>query len=90
MGVSLGWERYAGDEGAVIGLDHYGASAPAGTIFKEFGFTTERVVDVARSVVRDGFSGRVPTLHNPHGSHPTVGEGDSGTDRTASSDPGHD
>jgi transketolase len=66
MGVSLGWERYAGDEGAVIGLDHFGASAPAGTILKEFGFTVERVADVARQVVREGFSGRVPTLHNPH------------------------
>jgi transketolase len=66
MGVSLGWERYAGDEGAVIGLDHFGASAPAGTIFTAFGFTTDRVVDVARRVVREGLRGRVPTLHNPH------------------------
>jgi transketolase len=66
MGVSLGWERYAGDEGAVIGLDHFGASAPAGTIFTAFGFTTDRVVEVATKVVREGFSGRVPTLHNPH------------------------
>src|SRR3954454_19085161 len=34
VGVSLGWERWVGDEGAIIGLDHYGASAPAGTIFE--------------------------------------------------------
>ncbi len=39
IGVSLGWERWVGDEGAIIGLDHYGASAPAGTIFEHFGFT---------------------------------------------------
>ena len=47
VGVSLGWERWVGDEGAIIGLDHFGASAPAGTIFEHFGFTAERVTDVA-------------------------------------------
>ena len=31
-GATLGWERYAGDDGAILGIDHYGASAPAGTI----------------------------------------------------------
>ncbi len=67
MGVSLGWERYAGDEGAIIGIDHFGASAPAGTILKEFGFTVERVADVARRVVREGLRGRQATLHVPHG-----------------------
>ena len=54
IGVSLGWERWVGDEGAIIGLDHYGASAPAGTIFEHFGFTADRVADVGRKVVRDG------------------------------------
>jgi transketolase len=34
IGVSLGWERWVGDGGAIIGLDHFGASAPAGTIFE--------------------------------------------------------
>ncbi len=65
-GVSLGWERWAGDEGAIIGIDHFGASAPAGTIFREFGFTAERVADAGRAVVRDGLRGRLPTLHSPH------------------------
>jgi hypothetical protein len=51
-GVSLGWERWVGDEGAIVGLDHFGASAPAGTVFKEFGFTVERVTDVAKRVLR--------------------------------------
>ena len=41
IGVSLGWERWVGDEGAIIGLDHFGASAPAGTIFEHFGFTAD-------------------------------------------------
>ncbi len=67
MGISLGWERYAGDEGAIIGIDHFGASAPAGTILREFGFTVDRVADVARRVMRDGLRGRQATLHAPHG-----------------------
>ena len=60
--MSLGWERWVGDEGAIIGLDHFGASAPAGTIFEHFGFTADRVTDVARKVARDGLRGRIPTL----------------------------
>jgi transketolase len=66
-GVPLGWERYAGDEGAIIAIDHFGASAPAATIFEAFGFTVDRVTDVARRVVRDGLRGRQATLHSPHG-----------------------
>jgi len=95
-GVSLGWERWVGDEGAIIGLDHYGASAPAGTIFEQFGFTTDRVAEIARKVVQEGLHGRIPTLAaSPHsegarGEHPTVPSGSSGTDRTPGSDPGHD
>ena len=66
-GVSLGWERYAGDEGAIVGLDHFGASAPAPTIFANLGFTVERVTDVARRVARGELRGRVPTLTSAHG-----------------------
>jgi len=62
IGVSMGWERWVGDEGAIIGLDHFGASAPAGMILERFGFTAERVTDVARRVVDDGLRGRIPTL----------------------------
>src|SRR5207248_5299965 len=46
-GVSLGWDRWVGDDGAMVGLDHFGASAPAGTIFEKFGFTVERVTAIA-------------------------------------------
>ncbi len=67
MGVSMGWERWVGDEGAIIGLDQFGASAPAGTILERFGFTSERVTEVARRVVRDGLRGRIPTLGGVHG-----------------------
>ena len=70
-GVSQGWERYAGDEGAILGLDRFGASAPAGTIFKAFGFTVENVASVGRRVVREGLRGRVgvfdPSIGHPHG-----------------------
>jgi transketolase len=65
-GASTGWERYAGDEGAIIGIDHFGASAPAGTIFEKLGFTADRVTDVARRVVREGLRGRIQTLDPGH------------------------
>ncbi|MDB5699149.1 MAG: tkt, partial [Alphaproteobacteria bacterium] len=43
-GTTLGWERYTGLEGVRIGLDRFGASAPAEDLFKRFGFTAEAVV----------------------------------------------
>jgi transketolase len=48
-GISMGWERYIGPEGKMISRDHYGASAPYERLAKEFGFTAENVVSVARS-----------------------------------------
>ena len=69
VGVSLGWERWVGDEGAIVGLDHFGASAPAATIFEKFGFTTDRVAEVGRRVVRDGLHGRIPTVDGGHFGH---------------------
>jgi len=59
--VQFGWERYAGDEGAIIGMDRFGLSAPAKEIFAAFGFTAEHVAEVGRKVVREGFHGCVPT-----------------------------
>jgi transketolase len=72
-GATFGWERYAGDDGAILGIDHFGASAPAATIFEKLGFTEERVTDVGRRVVREGLRGRIPTLdagHQPPGLTP--------------------
>jgi transketolase len=66
LGVSLGWERWAGDEGAIVALDHFGTSAPAGTILREFGFTADAVVAIGRRVVREGFRGRVAAPSAPH------------------------
>jgi transketolase len=62
IGVPFGWERWVGDEGAIIGLDHFGASAPVAAIFEHLGFTAGRVTDVARRVVREGLRGRIPPL----------------------------
>jgi len=44
-GVSQGWREYVGDSGVVISLDHFGASASAGKLFDEFGFTGEKVAN---------------------------------------------
>jgi transketolase len=44
-GVSQGWREYVGDSGVVISLDHFGASASAGKLFEEFGFTGEKVAN---------------------------------------------
>lgn len=43
-GSTLGWERYTGNDGLNIGLDRFGASAPAGELFAKFGFTAEAIV----------------------------------------------
>jgi len=50
-GVTDGWWKYVGLRGAVIGLDRFGESAPAGQLFKEFGFTAENVVATVRKVL---------------------------------------
>jgi transketolase len=42
-GSTFGWSKWTGDRGAQVGLDRYGASAPAGILFKEFGFTADNV-----------------------------------------------
>lgn len=50
-GVSDAWYKYVGLEGAVIGLDRFGESGPGGALFKHFGFTPERVVEVVQKLV---------------------------------------
>jgi transketolase len=49
--ASFGWHRFVGDSGVVIGIDHYGASAPADRLFKEFGFTADGVVAAVKRVL---------------------------------------
>jgi transketolase len=49
--VTGGWYKYVGLNGKVIGIDRFGESAPAGLLFKEFGFTVENVVKAVNSVI---------------------------------------
>jgi transketolase len=55
-GVTDYWRKYVGSvddaRGAVVGLDRFGESAPAGVLFKHFGFTAERVAAVAKGLAR--------------------------------------
>ena len=50
-GVTDGWYKYVGLNGKVVGLNRFGESAPAGELFKEFGFTVENVVKAVESVL---------------------------------------
>ncbi len=50
-GVSAGWREWVGDAGEIIALDHFGASASAGHLFKEFGFTPENVASAAKKSI---------------------------------------
>jgi len=50
-GIAQGWRDYVGDHGASISLEHYGASAGANVLFKEFGFTVENVVATVKKVL---------------------------------------
>jgi transketolase len=50
-GVTDCWRKYVGLEGAVVGIDRFGESAPAGDLFKHFGFTPENVAKAVRSVL---------------------------------------
>ena len=50
-GVTFGWDRWVGDGGQVIGIDRFGASAPASTIFAELGFTADNVYARAKALL---------------------------------------
>ena len=50
-GLSLGWERFVGDRGRSVSIEHFGASADFETLFREFGITTDAVVAAARSSI---------------------------------------
>ncbi|WP_373506603.1 transketolase [Thiocapsa sp.] len=49
--VTDGWWKYVGHQGAILGVDRFGESAPAGPLFKEFGFTVENLVAKVRGVL---------------------------------------
>ncbi|MFE4143636.1 MULTISPECIES: transketolase [Peribacillus] len=48
----FGWDRYAGDEGEILAINHFGASAPGGKIMEEFGFTVENVVARVKEMLK--------------------------------------
>ncbi|MGA7160037.1 MAG: transketolase [Bacteroidota bacterium] len=50
-GVPMGWSKYVGDEGAVLGITKFGASAPFEVLYKEYGFTVENVVKKAEELL---------------------------------------
>jgi transketolase len=49
--VTMGWREFVGDHGEMLGLDHYGASAPAAILYEQFGLTPDRVVAAVRSSI---------------------------------------
>jgi transketolase len=55
--ATFGWHEWVGDLGEAIGMHSFGASAPAGALYKHFGFTAERVADAGREVVKRVRSG---------------------------------
>jgi transketolase len=48
----MGWLRWVTDEGVVLGIDHFGASAPAERIFKEFGLTPEAAAAAVKRLLQ--------------------------------------
>ncbi len=52
-GVTFGWKQWVGDRGASIGIDRFGASAPAEALLGFFGFTPERVAEAVRRVIAE-------------------------------------
>jgi transketolase len=51
-GSPMGWEHYVGNKGAIIGMNGFGASAPGGTVMKQFGFTPENIVQKAMALLK--------------------------------------
>ncbi|MCD2347335.1 transketolase [Clostridium guangxiense] len=51
--ASFGWHKYVGLDGKVLAIDHFGASAPAGILFKKFGFTVENVIKMCKEIVKN-------------------------------------
>ncbi len=50
-GISMGWHRWVGSKGRVLGIDRYGASAPASTVFEKLGLTVEHAAQIAEELL---------------------------------------
>ena len=64
-GVRMGWRDLVGDAGEIIAIDHFGASADAATLFREFGFTPDKVVAAAKRSVKAARANTGPQLPQP-------------------------
>jgi transketolase len=53
LGVAQGWDRHVGERGAMLGIDRFGASAPAETLLREYGFTVDAVVERSRRLLAE-------------------------------------
>jgi transketolase len=49
---TMGWERYVGIDGAIVGMHGFGASAPGGELMEHFGFTSANVIEQARQLLQ--------------------------------------
>ncbi len=49
--ITMGWHKFVGSQGRILGIDHYGASAPAATVFEKFGLTADNVVKIAEELL---------------------------------------
>jgi transketolase len=52
--ASLGWDRWVGSDGDILAIDRFGASAPGGTVMKEYGFSVDHVVERALALIGRG------------------------------------
>ncbi len=51
-GTTFGWSKFLGTHGKAIGVDHFGASAPAPILYKKYGITKDAVVEAAQSLMK--------------------------------------
>jgi transketolase len=70
--VPMGWREIVGDAGRIVSINHYGASASAGTLFSEFGFSGETVAAAARESLAAASSTEAPTHRGPSGPKATA------------------
>ena len=70
--VPMGWREIVGDAGRVISINHYGASASAGTLFSEFGFSGETVAAAAKESLEAASSSETPLHRGPSGPKSTA------------------
>jgi transketolase len=61
QGSVIGWDRYAGSSGAIIGMHTFGSSAPLSDLLKKFGFTPEKVYEAAKDQIKRAKSEKKPT-----------------------------